>query len=157
MSDLDRATKPVGIELANRMLPLVRRIATDLQRQAHVVGDLKERLSQLRRHRKKSSRQSNSLYQDEVVQFEADLESAQEQLEGYTSEIEKLGLKVVDPTRGAIGFPSRLGGREVYLSWMPGEDEIGWWHEAEEGLSSRHSLFAESTGGDGDLAGDWQS
>lgn len=157
MSDLDRATKPVGIELANRMLPLVRRIATDLQQQSQVVGDLKERLSQLRRRRKKSSRQSDSLYQDEVVQFEADLETAQGQLEVYTSEIEKLGLRVVDPSRGAIGFPSHLDGREVFLSWMPGEDEIGWWHETAEGLSSRHSLFAESTGGDDDLAGDWQS
>lgn len=157
MTDSERVTKQVSIELANRMLPLVRHIAGDLQQQFHVVTGLKERLSQLRRRRRKSNRQSDALYQDEVVQFESDLEAAQEQLDRYVVELEKLGLVVVDASRGAIGFPAQMDGREVRLSWMPGEEEVGWWHEVADGLKSRHSLFAESKGGDGNLAGDWQS
>lgn len=157
MTDSERVTKLVSIELANRMLPLVRHIAGDLQQQFLIVTGLKERLSQLRRRRRKSNRQSDALYQDEVVQFESDLEAAQEQLDRYVAELEKLGLVVVDASRGAIGFPARMDGREVRLSWMPGEEEVGWWHEVADGLKSRHSLFAESKGGDGNLAGDWQS
>ncbi len=157
MSEPERATNLVSIELANRMLPLVRQIATDLQRQFRAVTDLKDRLSRLRRRRRKPTRQSDSLYQDEVVQFESELAAAQEQLDRYSTELEQLGLVVVDADRGAIGFASRIDGRDVYLSWMPGEEEVGWWHEMADGLKGRHSLFAESAGGDGNMADDWQS
>jgi len=39
-----------------------------------------------------------------------------------------------------VDFPSRLGGREVYLCWKLGEKRIAFYHGVEEGFSGRQPL-----------------
>ena len=50
------------------------------------------------------------------------------------------GIVVRDIDRGLIDFPSIRDGREVYLCWEFGEDEIGFWHEIEAGYGGREPL-----------------
>ena len=45
-----------------------------------------------------------------------------------------------DLQRGLVDFPAMRDGREVYLCWEEGEDEIGWWHEPEAGFGGRRPL-----------------
>ena len=45
-----------------------------------------------------------------------------------------------DLDRGLVDFPSLREGREVYLCWVEGEDEIGFWHDLEEGFGGRRPL-----------------
>ena len=45
-----------------------------------------------------------------------------------------------DLESGLIDFPSLREGREVYLCWIDGEDEIGFWHELEAGYAGRQPL-----------------
>ena len=45
-----------------------------------------------------------------------------------------------DLDRGLVDFPSIRDGREVYLCWLEGEDEIGYWHGLEEGFAGRRPL-----------------
>ena len=45
-----------------------------------------------------------------------------------------------DLDRGLIDFPSIRDGEEVYLCWLEGEDEIGFWHEPEAGFAGRRRL-----------------
>ena len=45
-----------------------------------------------------------------------------------------------DLERGLIDFPSIRDGEEVYLCWLEGEDEIGFWHEPEAGFAGRRRL-----------------
>jgi hypothetical protein len=47
--------------------------------------------------------------------------------------LQEAGLVVRDIERGLIDFPAILEGREVYLCWQLGEDEVSWWHELEAG------------------------
>jgi hypothetical protein len=54
--------------------------------------------------------------------------------------LEQAGIVVRDIDRGLIDFPAILDGREVYLCWELGEDEIGWWHELEDGYGGRQPL-----------------
>jgi hypothetical protein len=63
-------------------------------------------------------------------------------LELRESMLELRGLEVVlrDLDRGLVDFPSLRGGREVYLCWQEGEDEIGFWHEPEAGFAGRRPL-----------------
>ena len=54
--------------------------------------------------------------------------------------LQEAGLVVRDIERGLIDFPAILEGREVYLCWQLGEDEISWWHELEAGYAGRQPL-----------------
>jgi hypothetical protein len=45
-----------------------------------------------------------------------------------------------DLDRGLLDFPSILDGREVYLCWIDGEAEIGFWHELDAGYAGRQEL-----------------
>ena len=55
-------------------------------------------------------------------------------------EIEKMGVLVKDLDRGLVDFPHLRGGREVFLCWMIGEKEIGFWHDLESGFAGRQPL-----------------
>jgi hypothetical protein len=45
-----------------------------------------------------------------------------------------------DLDRGLIDFPAQRDGREVYLCWEEGEDEVGYWHDLDSGYGGRKPL-----------------
>lgn len=45
-----------------------------------------------------------------------------------------------DLDRGLVDFPSLQSGREVYLCWQEGEDEISHWHDPDTGFAGRQPL-----------------
>lgn len=45
-----------------------------------------------------------------------------------------------DLDRGLVDFPSIRDDREVYLCWVEGEEEIGYWHDLEAGFAGREPL-----------------
>ncbi len=45
-----------------------------------------------------------------------------------------------DLDRGLVDFPSLRDGREVYLCWVDGEPDIGFWHELDAGYPGREEL-----------------
>ena len=51
-----------------------------------------------------------------------------------------LDVVLRDLERGLVDFPSYRGGREVYLCWEEGEEEIAYWHEPDAGFSGRRPL-----------------
>jgi len=54
--------------------------------------------------------------------------------------IEQAGIVLRDIDRGLIDFPTLIEGREVYLCWELGEDEVAYWHELETGYGGREPL-----------------
>ena len=56
-----------------------------------------------------------------------------------------IGLQAMDVVlrdleAGLIDFPALRDGREVYLCWQEGEDEIAFWHEVDAGFAGRRPL-----------------
>ncbi len=45
-----------------------------------------------------------------------------------------------DIDRGLVDFPALVDGREIYLCWELGEDEVAYWHELESGYGGRLPL-----------------
>lgn len=45
-----------------------------------------------------------------------------------------------DLDRGLVDFPAIRDGREIYLCWVEGEDEIRYWHDLEAGFAGREPL-----------------
>jgi hypothetical protein len=50
------------------------------------------------------------------------------------------GIVLRDLDRGLIDFPSLREGREVYLCWIDGEDDIAFWHDLDAGYAGRQPL-----------------
>jgi len=56
------------------------------------------------------------------------------------AQLEALGVLVKDLDRGLVDFPALRGDEEVLLCWQVGEDEIAFWHGADEGFAGRKPL-----------------
>ena len=61
-------------------------------------------------------------------------------LRGGVAEFAAHGIVLRDLDRGLIDFPALRGGREVYLCWIDGEDDIEFWHELDAGYAGRQEL-----------------
>jgi hypothetical protein len=50
------------------------------------------------------------------------------------------GIVLRDLDRGLVDFPALRDDREVYLCWVLGEPDIGYWHELDAGYAGRQAL-----------------
>ncbi|HEX8745225.1 MAG TPA: DUF2203 domain-containing protein [Thermoleophilaceae bacterium] len=56
------------------------------------------------------------------------------------TELQDQQIVLRDLDRGLVDFPALRDGREVYLCWVEGEDEIGYWHDLDAGYGGRQPL-----------------
>ena len=78
-------------------------------------------------------------------------EASAKRLEEILGNLQSLGVQVKDLDIGLLDFPTYYNGREVLLCWRLGEDDITWWHGAEEGFRGRKAIdpdFLENHRGD---------
>jgi hypothetical protein len=54
--------------------------------------------------------------------------------------IEESGIVLRDIDRGLVDFPAVIDGREIYLCWELGEDDVGYWHDLDSGYRGRQPL-----------------
>jgi hypothetical protein len=135
-----RKRKYFTVEEANKALPLVKRIVSDIVQQYHVVGDLQQRLSLVSRERR---RPAHDLYSEELAQSQSELEAEETKLSSFVDELRTLGVELKGPD-GLCDFYSMMDGREVYLCWRLGEPEVMYWHELDAGLAGRQPLAAHA-------------
>ncbi|MGH9340265.1 MAG: DUF2203 domain-containing protein [Acidobacteriota bacterium] len=62
-------------------------------------------------------------------------------LQQCLGKIQEAGCLVKSVEDGLIDFPHLRGGREVYLCWKYGEDDIHFWHETDAGFAGRTPLL----------------
>jgi hypothetical protein len=58
-------------------------------------------------------------------------------------ELHSFGVLVKDLDEGLVDFPALRGDEEVLLCWRLGEEDIGFWHPADEGFAGRRPLPIE--------------
>jgi hypothetical protein len=76
----------------------------------------------------------------DVSEAAAEVESASRDLMAAVDELQRLGVLVKDLDRGLVDFPCLHRGREILLCWELGEDEVAYWHGADEGYVGRKPL-----------------
>jgi hypothetical protein len=54
--------------------------------------------------------------------------------------IQERGIQIKDPARGLVDFPHIRNGREVFLCFLLGEEDIRYWHDIEAGFGGRQPL-----------------
>jgi hypothetical protein len=64
-----------------------------------------------------------------------------DQMAAAVARLDQLGITLRDIEHGLIDFPALASGRQVWLCWQLGEDDIAFWHELDTGFGSRKPLI----------------
>lgn len=83
----------------------------------------------------------------EATELQRTVDRVTQQLQRRLREISDEGIIVRDLGRWLVDFPSYREGREVYLCWVRGEEQIAYWHETNVGFDSRQPLLEEEADG----------
>jgi len=63
-----------------------------------------------------------------------------EKLDALIHQIQDTGAQIKDINTGLLDFSALKDGREVYLCWQYGEEDIAFWHEIEAGFAGRQPI-----------------
>ena len=63
-----------------------------------------------------------------------------EKLDMLVHKILDTGVQIKDINIGLLDFSAMREGREVYLCWQYGENDIAYWHEIDEGYAGRQAI-----------------
>jgi len=125
---LDRRARLFTLEHANRALPLVKRIVADIVKQYKKVSALEEECEVAG-----AADESMDLTRD---RYGAELERLRELAE----ELQSIGCELKDWRRGLVDFPAVHQGRQIYLCWRLGENDVHHWHERDAGYHGRQPV-----------------
>jgi hypothetical protein len=122
------------VDLANRTLPLVRRIAEDV-----VAGQRRwqETMAELDVI---SVEARSDLPDPGMAALERKAKQIADELDTFEAELESLGIQLKDRRVGLVDFPSELDGRRVLLCWRLGEPSVQFWHDEDAGFAGRQPL-----------------
>jgi hypothetical protein len=126
-------------EEANGELPVVRPVVERLVAARARFVTQNERLDALRA---KVAGNGGGLDPSEVQAAQEEVDAVAAELGSLIGELETVGVQLKDLDRGLVDFPARhpANGDVVLLCWELGEDEVGFWHDLEEGFAGRKPL-----------------
>jgi hypothetical protein len=64
-----------------------------------------------------------------------------DQMQAGVARIDELGITLREIETGLIDFPALVTGRQIWLCWRLGEDDVEWWHELGDGFGGRQALI----------------
>lgn len=134
--------EPFTVKQVNARIPFLSRVVADL------VGHWRQRehiRMQLGRFRRELPGSGSRELTETIQRLEEEDQRLTAALHDLEGEINQIGGIVKDPGRGLVDFISRHeiskhAGRLLYLSWMPGEPEVSYWHRIEDDASDRRPL-----------------
>ena len=125
------------LEEANAMLPwLAETFSALMPIREELVQEQEQLLVMMRAGRGNGS----SSHGMEITELQRKVDRLTEDLQRVAREISQRGIIVRDIGRWLVDFPSLREGREIYLCWVRGELEIGFWHETDTGFSNRQPI-----------------
>lgn len=61
-------------------------------------------------------------------------------LKDVLMQFEEREIQIKDLDRGLVDFPAFIAGKEAFLCWEKGEEDIEFWHDLSSGYSGREKL-----------------
>ncbi len=104
---------------ANRTLPLVRSIVSDLLERAR---DLRE---QEEAETSTAVEEEREIIQQDILEMMEELENLGASFKDWTFDV------------GLVDFPAQIDGEDVLLCWRSDEDRVKWYHRPDDGFDGR--------------------
>ena len=118
-----------------------------LEEANEVLTELEPLMAQLLERRAKAvrmSRQLEHLFEEPHIDFGGSVPTILAQdfviIESLLSKIRAYGCVVKNLEAGLIDFLAKINGRDVYLCWRYGEDQIAYYHELHTGFQGRRAI-----------------
>lgn len=118
------------VDQANRTLPLVRRVVTDI---AATYREL-QKSDRLRAEAADAGRTADA------ESLEDQMHALGERLNRLIRELEPVGCVLKDPAIGLIDFLAVHDGHDVCLCWKMDEERIEFWHDLNAGFAGRRPI-----------------
>lgn len=122
--------KHFTLEEARQLLPLIR---PAVARAMDLRKDMTRRRDEVKQLAENAANNSGSptgtVYVERLLALRACVE-----------QIRSSGCLLKSVQEGLVDFPHLKDGREVYLCWRYGEDDIEYWHEVEAGFAGRKPI-----------------
>lgn len=142
-------TRFYDIDDANARIPEVRVILTTLRDQRDELVRLRdgalERQSMLEAGVPGGSGSHEAAHAEqdrdpELRRIRLRMQGLIDQMQAAVTQLDDWGITLRDIGTGLIDFPALVSGRQVWLCWRLGENDIEWWHELSAGFSGRRLL-----------------
>jgi hypothetical protein len=124
-------------EEANEALAAVRPLAEQLVAHRRALAHAQARRAELA---EQIAGNGGGIPPSELAEAAQDVEEHAARVALCIREIGALGGQVKDLDEGLVDFPARRGDEDVLLCWKLGEDEVSYWHGADEGFAGRRPL-----------------
>lgn len=116
--------------LANRTLPLVRRIVADVTTRYKKICALEERCQG------PVPEGADAAIDELRRQYGAELEA----LRQLSDELSAIGCDLKDVRRGIVDYRALHNGRIIEFCWRHGEESVKFWHELNDGFHDRQLI-----------------
>jgi hypothetical protein len=114
---------------ARASLPLVKAILSDIMAQAEDYNQIKRSQAETPATKSLSNEDTATF-----LELRKKLEVS-ERMRELGEELKRLGVCLLDLSRGIVGFPSVINGKLAYLLYRHKEDAIKYWRFADESLT----------------------
>lgn len=121
-----RPQRRFTVEQANRALPLVKRIVSDIVLAHQQAAEFQAQLE--------------SCTASEQSAIQKNLQTVLEHLADYIDELTDVGCQLKDYRIGLVDFVGQNNGKDVYLCWKLGEDKVEFWHDLHTGFAGRQPI-----------------
>ena len=137
------AVKYFIVDEANATLPYVGRIVED------IVADYQRWRDCIYRYEVLATASNSEEGEtEEQVTVREEVDGIAQRINGFINELAAVGCVFKGFEGGLVDFRSRREGRDVYLCWKLGEEEVGHWHEVDSGFAGRQPLQPEPVMGE---------
>lgn len=124
------------LDQASALLPRLTSILSQMQ-------EVKARYDRFERQVEEASDRMASnghVVEKDLNEARQELAKATAELKDFIERLQDMGCELKDIDQGLVDFRAEREGREVYLCWKLGEDDIRWWHDMDTGFAGRQPL-----------------
>lgn len=129
------AHKYFSLAEANRTLPLVKRVVSDITALYPRWRDLVYRYELIAAQARAEWGES-----PEQLDLRSQIDEVAHKINDYLQELDQIGCIFKGFEEGLVDFYGQLDGREILWCWKLGEQAIEHWHEIEAGYAGRRPV-----------------